>query len=97
AHGLQKGAFVKAGSLISPIIETRGNHRPVKTRPTSHRVHQQLNDIQVAVADEALRAEQRRAQSEVNQVVRAVASARCNHAVDALVMKWLAEHLDEFL
>src|SRR5271157_247201 len=95
--GLQEGDLVVSRGFIGAVIETRGNHGSVKAGPTAHLEKKELNDVQVAIADKDLWANERRGQSQINQIIRAVTPARGNHSINLLVAEFLAKLPNQLL
>src|SRR5579883_3467061 len=53
ADGLKEGHQIVARGTVRPMVETRGNHRPIEPGPAARFGHQQLQNVQIAVAHDA--------------------------------------------
>src|SRR5258705_1248366 len=93
AYRLQERVEFGASGPIHAMIETRGDHRPVKAGPATHFSHQQLNDVEVAEADHALGAPETRGKRRIDKVIGSVAAACRNHSINVLVVDGLAKLL----
>src|SRR5215475_13068996 len=73
------------------MVESRGHHWSVKSRPAARLQQQRLQNVQIAEAHEALRPFQPLRQPEINQVIRSVSPARGNDAIYAFALHRLGE------
>jgi hypothetical protein len=73
------------------MVKPGCDHGAVKTRPLSSFQEEQLDDVQVAIPKEAFRPAKTLRELTINEIVRAVAAARCDHTIDFLFVEGFAE------
>src|ERR1700675_1657903 len=97
ADGLQKRNQVVAQRAIRSVIETGCDHRPVEAGPATRFSQEQLDDVEIAEADNALGTQKTCGKAKIDKVVGSVAATRGDHAVNILVVDGFAELLKPFV